>query len=93
MTSSGTVSTSKQVPLVSDKNTSTITLKHGRRLKMARIDKLLDTSMSITEKSKDDIDIWAKDFCIKTVLTGANKMVSQAFSSFLSILTHNFDIM
>ena len=38
--SNGTVSTSKQATLVSDKNTSTITLKHGRRLKMARIDKI-----------------------------------------------------
>lgn len=47
---------------------------------MARIDKLLDTSMSVTETSKDDIDDWAKDFCIKTVLKGANKMVSQKAS-------------
>ena len=42
--------------LVSENKQSTITLKHGKEMKMMRVDKLLDTSLSITEKLEDDID-------------------------------------
>ena len=63
--------------LVSEKKECTITLKHSKKLKMMQVDKLLGTSLSITEKSEDDIDDWCNDFCINTVLTGTNKIVSQ----------------
>ena len=54
----GNLSTSSKTTttLVSENKQSSITLKHGKKMKMMRVDKLLDTSLSITEKSEDDID-------------------------------------
>ena len=77
-TPDGTLSAIKPtVTHTSQNKTTTSTVKYSKKLKMARIDTLLDSSMSITEKADGAVDEWSKDFCIKTILTEANKMVSQ----------------
>ena len=68
----------KVIPHLSSANSNeTITtVKQNKKLKMRNIGQLLDPKLSIFDKESDDLDDWAKDFCIKTVITGANKIVS-----------------
>lgn len=46
---------------------------------MRNIRQLFDPKLPKFDKASDDLDNWAKDFCIKTVMTGANKMVSRGY--------------
>ena len=59
----------------SSKSTS-VTVKHNRKLKLVRVDEMLDPTISIHSKTEDDLDEWSKDFCIKTLITGVIKLVS-----------------
>lgn len=43
---------------------------------MRNIGQLPDPKLSIFGKVSDDLDNWAKYFYIKTIIIGANKMVS-----------------
>ena len=60
--------------------TSTVVFKHGKKLKMGKIDLMIDPHLSINAETHDSLDEWAKNYCITTVLTGANKMVSNVAS-------------
>ena len=60
-------------------NKTTITVKQNKNLKMRNIRQLFDPKLPKFDKASDDLDNWAKDFCIKTVMTGANKMVSRGY--------------
>ena len=46
---------------------------------MRNIRQLFDPKLPKFDKASDDLDNWAKDFCIKAVMTGANKMVSRSY--------------
>ena len=52
-------------------------MKHNKELKFVPINTMLDPKLSMTEPPKDDLDEWAKNFCLSTILTGTKKMVSQ----------------
>ena len=60
-------------------NKTTITVKQNKNLKMRNIRQLFDPKLPIFDRASDDLDKWAKDFCIKTVMIGTNKMVSRGF--------------
>ena len=72
----GTLRTEKSITSTSSDNLTTVTLKHNAKLKMVHIGNMLDPKISFLEPSKDRMDIWAKRFCLKTIHTGVNKLVS-----------------
>ena len=42
---------------------------------MVKID-MLNRSSTMHQPCSDDLDDWSKDFCINTIVTGVNKLVS-----------------
>ena len=83
--SSGTLSVNNVVEVcVTDKETGRKSTKflrnNGKSLKTTSITSYMDRDVDLRDPSKNDIDLWAKKFVFDVVLTGCQKMVSQAAS-------------
>ena len=53
-----------------------ITKKHNTKLKILQDGQMLEIKISLSSECKDDLDVWSKKFCFKTVHTGVSKLVS-----------------
>ena len=52
------------------------TVKHNTKLKLLHVGQMLKPKISLYSECKDDLDVWSKKYCFKTVHTGVNKLVS-----------------
>ena len=72
----GTIRTEQSITHVNKEKSIKVTLKNNHQLKMMHIGSLLDPKIKLTDPSKDRSDVWSKTFCLKTVHTGVNKLIS-----------------
>ena len=56
---------------------NTITFKNNAVMKFKKIDEALDLKLKLTANSKNYLDKWSKEYCLKTVYRGAQKLVSK----------------
>ena len=79
LTIGGLVTTKQLASVSADKKTS-MTLKNNSVLKFGNIAQYLDPKLDLRPPSKDNLDSWSKNVCLKTVYTGAKKLVSNNLS-------------
>lgn len=72
----GNLSSETAVTSISKSGETSITVKYNAKLKLMHVGQMLDPQISLFSECKDDLDVWAKKFCLKTVHTGVNKLVS-----------------
>ena len=72
----GTIRTEQSVARTSKDKSTKVTLKNNHQLKLMHIGNLLDPKIKLTDLSKDRSSTWSKTFCLKTVHTGVNKLIS-----------------
>ena len=47
---------------------------------------MLDPKISLYSECKDNLDVWSKKFCFKTVHTGVNKLSNNTSTKFYDLL-------
>ena len=53
-----------------------VSLATNINVKMKSLDSMMDPKMNLSTPCRDDIDVWAKEFMVDVVHTGAKKLIS-----------------
>lgn len=72
----GEMVTKELVSLKSKFGETSIIVKCNTKFKLLHDGQMLDPKIYLYSECKDDLDVWFKKFCLKTVHSGVNKLVS-----------------
>ena len=72
------IRTEQSVAQTSKDKSIKVTFENNHQLKLMHIGNLLHPKIKFTDPSKDRTNTWSKTFCLKTVHTGVNKLISNS---------------